>query len=60
MREAVVREHGLRLHDALLIPAGTIPKTSSGKLRRRKSMNIYLERLRTEDDAALMRRPGRS
>lgn len=52
IREAVVREHGLRLHDVLLIPTGTIPKTSSGKLRRRKSMNIYLARLREESGAA--------
>lgn len=62
IREAVAREHGLRLHDVLLIAAGSIPKTSSGKIRRRHSSNIYLARLRRDDpdaakDGALMRRP---
>ncbi|MEM7156482.1 MAG: fatty acyl-AMP ligase [Myxococcota bacterium] len=60
VREAVARDHGLRLHDVLLIPAGTIPKTSSGKIRRRKCMNIYLARLRAAPDDAvgtLMRAP---
>ena len=60
LREAVARDHGLRLHDVLLIPAGTTPKTSSGKIRRRKCMNIYLARLRAAPDeavGALMRAP---
>ncbi len=35
IREAVAREHGLRVHTVVLIPAGAMPKTSSGKVQRR-------------------------
>lgn len=52
IREAVVREHGLRLHDVLLLPAGTIPKTSSGKIRRRQCLDTYAARLRSPDERA--------
>jgi len=33
--EAVGREHGLEAHAVILIPPRTLPKTSSGKVRRR-------------------------
>jgi acyl-CoA synthetase (AMP-forming)/AMP-acid ligase II len=42
IRAAVVREHGLRIHDLVLIHPGTLPKTSSGKVRRRASCARYL------------------
>jgi acyl-CoA synthetase (AMP-forming)/AMP-acid ligase II len=35
VREAVAAEHGLRVHALLLIRAGSIPRTTSGKVRRR-------------------------
>ncbi|HLO85751.1 MAG TPA: fatty acyl-AMP ligase [Nostocaceae cyanobacterium] len=46
---AVVRKnisdiHGLRLHDLVLIMPGTLPKTSSGKKRRRHCTSLYLEK----------------
>lgn len=56
IRAAVATEHGLRLHDVLLIPAGTIPKTSSGKIRRRQSSNIYLARLRDDQQPGTLMR----
>jgi acyl-CoA synthetase (AMP-forming)/AMP-acid ligase II len=42
IRAAVVRQHGLRVHDLVLIHPGTLPKTSSGKVRRRASCERYL------------------
>jgi acyl-CoA synthetase (AMP-forming)/AMP-acid ligase II len=41
--EAVAQHHGLRLHASLLVKPGTIPKTSSGKLRRTACRALYLE-----------------
>ncbi|HBL32132.1 MAG TPA: non-ribosomal peptide synthetase, partial [Acidobacteria bacterium] len=35
VRRAVAEEHGVRVADVVLLRAGTIPKTSSGKVRRR-------------------------
>src|SRR5262249_30280404 len=40
--QAVAARHGLRLHDAILVRPGTIPKTSSGKLRRAATRELYL------------------
>ena len=42
VRTAVVRQHGLRVHDLVLIQPGALPKTSSGKVRRRASCERYL------------------
>lgn len=42
VRSAVVRQHGLRVHDLVLIHPGTLPKTSSGKVRRSASCERYL------------------
>jgi acyl-CoA synthetase (AMP-forming)/AMP-acid ligase II len=41
--EAVAQHHGLRLHASLLVKPGTIPRTSSGKLRRVACRGLYLE-----------------
>lgn len=40
-RQAVAERHGLQLHDLRLLPAGTIPKTSSGKVRRHGCRQAY-------------------
>ena len=40
--EAVAQHHGLRLHASLLVKPGTLPKTSSGKLRRAACRGLYL------------------
>ena len=34
IRQQVMLEHGVKLHDIVLVAPGSIPKTSSGKLRR--------------------------
>ena len=34
LRQAVAREHGLEVYAAVLVKTGSIPKTSSGKIRR--------------------------
>ncbi len=40
--EAVAQEHGLTVYDTVLLPPGTIPKTSSGKIQRKASRAVYL------------------
>ncbi|MEM7129590.1 MAG: amino acid adenylation domain-containing protein [Chloroflexota bacterium] len=42
VRNAVLAEHGLLLYGLLLLKPTTIPKTSSGKIRRRASQSGYL------------------
>ena len=39
---SVTREHGLRLFDLMLVPAGSIPRTSNGKIRRSSARDTYL------------------
>jgi acyl-CoA synthetase (AMP-forming)/AMP-acid ligase II len=42
VRRRISEEHGIRLHDLVLIQPGTIPKTSSGKLQRAACRARYL------------------
>ena len=42
LREESLRTHGLELHDVRFVRAGTLPKTSSGKLRRFRCKQRYL------------------
>jgi fatty acid CoA ligase FadD32 len=42
VRSVVATRHGIRLHDFLLVKAGTIPRTSSGKISRSASRDRYL------------------
>ncbi|HVR99607.1 MAG TPA: AMP-binding protein, partial [Thermoanaerobaculia bacterium] len=42
VRRAVAEEHGVRVADVVLLRAGTIPKTSSGKIQRRECRSRYL------------------
>ncbi|ODB78622.1 type I polyketide synthase [Micromonospora chalcea] len=42
IRGAVAQEHGLQVHDVVLIKQGSIPKTSSGKLQRRAARQSFL------------------
>jgi acyl-CoA synthetase (AMP-forming)/AMP-acid ligase II len=39
--EGVTREHGLRLHDLIVVRQGAIPRTSSGKVRRGRCREMY-------------------
>ena len=41
--DAVARQHGVRLHDLVLVRAGRIPKTSSGKVRREACRTLYAD-----------------
>ncbi|MFJ4205349.1 fatty acyl-AMP ligase [Streptomyces sviceus] len=42
VRAAVSGRHGLRLADVLLVPPGTVPRTSSGKVSRALTRERYL------------------
>jgi len=54
VRQAINDMYQLRLHDLVFLKAGSIPKTSSGKIQRQASRKAYLERdlqVRTEEAA---------
>ncbi|HEY5832673.1 fatty acyl-AMP ligase [Streptomyces sp.] len=42
VRKAVVTGHGVALHDFVLVPPGTVPRTSSGKVARGACRDQYL------------------
>jgi acyl-CoA synthetase (AMP-forming)/AMP-acid ligase II len=42
VRAAVTARTGVAPHTALILPAGTLPRTSSGKLRRGEALRRYL------------------
>ncbi len=42
MRRAISENHELSAHDLVLIRPGALPKTSSGKVQRRKTREMYL------------------
>ena len=42
LREAVTAEHGLQVYATVLVKPGTIPKTSSGKIKRHACSNQFL------------------
>lgn len=42
IRRAVNAEHGLQVHDVVLLAAGSLPFTSNGKLQRRQCVDRYL------------------
>ncbi|MEV5988022.1 type I polyketide synthase [Streptomyces sp. NPDC052051] len=42
VRAAIAAHHGLQVHDIVLVAPGSIPKTSSGKLRRYACKEAYL------------------
>ncbi|MBF6328579.1 long-chain-fatty-acid--AMP ligase FadD32 [Nocardia transvalensis] len=43
VRAAISQRHGVTARDVLLVPAGSIPRTSSGKIARRACKAAYLE-----------------
>ncbi|WP_431955136.1 long-chain-fatty-acid--AMP ligase FadD32 [Nocardia lijiangensis] len=43
VRGAIAQRHGVTVRDLLLVPAGSIPRTSSGKIARRACRTAYLE-----------------
>jgi amino acid adenylation domain-containing protein/non-ribosomal peptide synthase protein (TIGR01720 family) len=42
IRRALAEEHQVQPHDVVLAPAGTVPRTSSGKVRRQSCRAAYL------------------
>lgn len=42
IREAVAEEHGLFVQDVVLVRPGSIPMTTSGKIRRRQTRTLWL------------------
>ncbi|WP_442790314.1 long-chain-fatty-acid--AMP ligase FadD32 [Nocardia sp. CDC153] len=42
VRAAIAKRHGVTVRDLLLVPAGSIPRTSSGKIARRACKAAYL------------------
>ncbi|MFE3384790.1 AMP-binding protein [Streptomyces anulatus] len=42
VRDAVVAEHGIALHEVVLVRRGTIPRTTSGKIRRSECRRRWL------------------
>ena len=43
IRAAVSLRHGVRPAEVVLVPAGAIPRTTSGKLARRACRRAYLD-----------------
>jgi fatty-acyl-CoA synthase len=43
VQEAVLAHTGLRLADVVLLPPGTIPKTTSGKVQRARCRALYMD-----------------
>ncbi|MEU4316680.1 long-chain-fatty-acid--AMP ligase FadD32 [Nocardia sp. NPDC024068] len=43
VRAAISQRHGVTVRDLLLVPAGSIPRTSSGKIARRACRSAYVE-----------------
>jgi acyl-CoA synthetase (AMP-forming)/AMP-acid ligase II len=54
---AVAQAYGLRLHDLALVRPGTVPRTTSGKVRRRACREMY-ESSHFDSVRAYRRRPG--
>jgi amino acid adenylation domain-containing protein len=44
MKEAVALEHGISVHTVSLLRTNTIPKTTSGKIRRQASRLLFLQK----------------
>jgi amino acid adenylation domain-containing protein len=42
IRRAIAEEHEVQAHEVVLVRAGTVPKTSSGKVQRRLCRELYL------------------
>jgi fatty-acyl-CoA synthase len=41
--QAIVANFSLTTHDVVIVPQGTLPRTSSGKPQRRKTRQLYLD-----------------
>lgn len=50
---AITKTHGLRVSDLVLVPAGSIPITTSGKIRRSSCVEVYQQNEFTRLDATV-------
>jgi acyl-CoA synthetase (AMP-forming)/AMP-acid ligase II len=41
LTQAIAREHGIHLHDALIVRPGAVPRTTSGKVQRKLCRDLY-------------------
>lgn len=41
LRDAIAREHGIHLYDALVMRPGSVPRTTSGKIQRQRCRELY-------------------
>jgi amino acid adenylation domain-containing protein len=57
IRREVARNHQIQVHDIILIKPATLPKTSSGKVQRRKIRNLYLNHELTLATSQLVQLP---
>jgi len=48
LREAMAAEHELAIADMLFVPAGRLPRTTSGKISRKACQALFLDRRRTQ------------
>jgi acyl-CoA synthetase (AMP-forming)/AMP-acid ligase II len=53
LRRAVYEETGLSIHGVVLVPPGTIPHTTSGKIQRSRAREIFLRDETAGRDQAL-------
>ena len=52
IRQKLLRQHSLKVSEVRLLPKGTLPRTSSGKLKRAEAKSLFLQnRLRAPKGA---------
>jgi acyl-CoA synthetase (AMP-forming)/AMP-acid ligase II len=55
LSQAVANAHGIRLHDAVLVRSGSVPRTTSGKVQRSRCRELYCNQaLRHTSFAAIL------
>ena len=60
VKAEIAKQTGLTVDEVVVVDAGTIPKTSSGKLQRRKARTQYEEgKLQKREDESALKVAGR-
>jgi hypothetical protein len=58
IREAITNEHDIAVHKVALIPIGTLPQTTSGKIQRHLARQLWLAGALATLDQPLPRGPA--
>jgi acyl-CoA synthetase (AMP-forming)/AMP-acid ligase II len=58
IRQVVCENHEFALQDVVLIRPGRLPKTTSGKVRRRLCASLYLAKKFSDSPSPVLHRPG--